>query len=613
MESFSINGQIRYNDIKICGVINLNITPRGMSVMNLYQLYRNKSLLVNRKYQRKLVWTKEEKESLIDSVLSQYPIPLILLAEKGINQIGETTYEIIDGMQRLNALFSFIENQFSVNGSFFDVSQHPTANTLAKEGVFTPVHGDEIKRLNQKQCAAFLEYQLPISTFQGTEREVIEVFGRINSNGKHLSPQEVRQAGTTTVFSELVRELSSEIRGDVSREILPLTEMPEISIDSKNIALGYGVAAEDTFWCNQGILRVSQLRDSEDEQLIADIILSIALKEPFQASKDNFDDYYLNDRKKLEIETAIATYGKENLRNDIKLVFDTIQGMVISKSLEKNYLKNILNPSAGSNAVKEPYYSLFMATYQLIIVDQKEPFNIDQIFVSLSNLASRLASAKSIVTSNRIANINLTVGLIQPYFKDAIHSSRSAGVLAIDFENFLRLSKVEPPHYDFKQGFYTLDNKSRRFDEDSFEKILHNICAMANLGKGRRGWIFIGVSDREAHTLRIEQIDNVVAPRVGDFGVVGLEREAKLKGVSLDQYFSFITTKLTNSDLPDSLKANITSRLSPINYRGSMVIMIEVLCGDEPSWYKDEMYVRDGAQCKKVQGADVASVFSRFK
>lgn len=147
--------------------------------------------------------------------------------------------------------------------------------------------------------------------------------------------------------------------------------MPEISIDSKNIALGYGVAAEDTFWCNQGILRVSQLRDSEDEQLIADIILSIALKEPFQASKDNFDDYYLNDRKKLEIETAIATYGKENLRNDIKLVFDTIQGMVISKSLEKNYLKNILNPSAGSNAVKEPYYSLFMATYQLIIVDQK--------------------------------------------------------------------------------------------------------------------------------------------------------------------------------------------------------------------------------------------------
>ncbi|MEY9094394.1 DUF262 domain-containing protein [Paenibacillus sp. RC84] len=591
----------------------MNITPRGMSVMNLYQLYRSNCLLVNRKYQRKLVWTKEEKEALIDSVLSQYPIPLILLAEKGVNDKGETTYEIIDGMQRLNALFSFIENQFPVNGLYFDVSQHPTANTLAKEGVFSPVHGDEIKRLSQKKCASFLEYQLPISTFQGSEKEVIEVFGRINSNGKHLSPQEVRQAGTTTVFSELVRKLSSEIRGDVSRGVLPLTEMPEISIDSKNIALGYGVAAEDTFWCNQGILRVSHLRDSEDEQLIADIILSVALREPFQASKDNFDDYYLNDKKKLEIETSIATYGRENLKNDIKLVFDTIQNMALSKSSEKNYLKNILNPTAGSNAVKEPYYTLFMAIYELIINDQKEPFNIDSIFSALTNVAGRLASAKSIVTANRIANINLTVGLVQPYFKKATHTLRSAGVLAIDFENYLRLSKIEPPHYDFKQGFYTLDVQNRLFDEESFEKILHNICAMANLGKGRTGYIFIGVSDREAHTLRVEHLDNITVPRVGDFGVVGLEREARLKGVSLDQYFSFITTKITNSALPDALKSNITSRLNPLNYRGSMVIMMEIVGGEEPSWYNDELYVRDGAQCKKVHGADVASVFSRFK
>lgn len=150
----------------------------------------------------------------------------ILLAEKGVNETGETTYEIIDGMQRLNALFGFIENQFAVNDFYFDITQHPTANTLAKDGVFTPISGENIKRLEQKKCAAFLEYQLPISTFQGSEREVIEVFGRINSNGKHLSPQEVRQAGTTTVFSELVREISSEIRGDVSRGILPLTEMP---------------------------------------------------------------------------------------------------------------------------------------------------------------------------------------------------------------------------------------------------------------------------------------------------------------------------------------------------------------------------------------------------
>ncbi|SDL43230.1 Putative DNA-binding domain-containing protein [Bacillus toyonensis] len=591
----------------------MNITPRGMSIMNLYQLYRNKCLLVNRKYQRKLVWTLSEKEALIDSVLSQYPIPLILLADKGKNGNDETTYEIIDGMQRLNALFGFIENQFPSNGYYFDITQHPTANTLAKDGIFTPVQEKSVKLLDQKKCALFLEYQLPISTFQGSEKEVIEVFGRINSNGKHLSPQEVRQAGTTTVFSNLVRELSSEIRGDVSREVLSLTEMPEISIDSKSIALGYGIAADDTFWCNQGILRVSHVRNSEDEQLIADIILSIALKEPFSATKDNFDDYYQTDKKKLEIESAIATYGRENLRHDIKLVFDKIQSFISFGAMERNYLKNILNPTAGGNAVKEPYYTLFMAMYKLIIVDGKEPFRVDDILISLKSLASRIKSGKSISTNNRKENINLTIGLIQDYFKKSTNTLRSPGVLAIDFENYLRLSQVEPPHYDFKQGFYMLHEKNRSFDENSFEKILHNITAMANLGKNRKGYLFIGVADREAHTSRIEELDDITAIRIGDFGIVGLEREAVLKGVNLDQYLAFITTKINNSNLQEKLKSNINSKLNPINYRGKTVLMLEIESGEEPCWYDNEMYIRDGGQCKKINGADVAHVFSRFK
>ncbi len=63
-----------------------------------------------------------------------------------------------------------------------------------------------------------------------SNKEIEDVFNRINSNGKHLSAQEVRSAGVTSNFAELVRLLACEIRGDVSREIVPLTEMPEISI-----------------------------------------------------------------------------------------------------------------------------------------------------------------------------------------------------------------------------------------------------------------------------------------------------------------------------------------------------------------------------------------------
>jgi len=60
----------------------MSIVPRGMTITEAYRLYRTGNLLVNRKYQRKLIWSVEEKERLIGSILRGYPIPLILLAER---------------------------------------------------------------------------------------------------------------------------------------------------------------------------------------------------------------------------------------------------------------------------------------------------------------------------------------------------------------------------------------------------------------------------------------------------------------------------------------------------------------------------------------------------
>ncbi|MFZ7942514.1 helix-turn-helix domain-containing protein [Neobacillus sp. 19] len=197
----------------------------------------------------------------------------------------------------------------------------------------------------------------------------------------------------------------------------------------------------------------------------------------------------------------------------------------------------------------------------------------------------------------------------QDHFRKAKQTLRSIGTLSIDFENYLRLSKVEPAFYDFKQGFYTLAIE-RQLDENSFEKITHNIAALANLGKNRVGWLFIGVTDREEHTQRIEKLDNITASRIGDFGIVGLEREAKLKNVSLDQYISFIADKISNSPLPDNLKSNIVSKM---HYKGNSVLVLEIKCGDDPCWYGPDMYVRAGGHCKKITGQEVGQVFARFK
>ena len=58
------------------GAIEMSVVPQGKAIQAMYRDYREGNLLLNRQYQRKLVWTIEEKQALIDSILSGYPPPV---------------------------------------------------------------------------------------------------------------------------------------------------------------------------------------------------------------------------------------------------------------------------------------------------------------------------------------------------------------------------------------------------------------------------------------------------------------------------------------------------------------------------------------------------------
>lgn len=587
-------------------------SPRGMTIMEAYEAYRNNKLFINRRYQRKLVWSQQEKKDLIESILLQYPIPLVLLASQN------DKYEIIDGMQRLNAIFGFIENHFPVfiggSDKYFNIPDYTFAQSQVAKGVIFPK--TDVEFLTQEQVSAFIQYPFPVTIFKtGSSDEINETFRRINSTGRKLSPQEVRQAGNVSKFSLLVREVASEIRGDASREILLLQEMPEISIDSKLSKHQYGINAEETFWCRHGVLNVSDLKESEDEQLIADIILSCALGVPFPASRVAFDNYYGsgNDDKSNDIDVKINAVGEKNIRTEILTVFSEIFNLV-DFHFEDERLKTILNPNAGGNPVKEAFYTLFMAYYELMIKENKAAFDYKKIKASLKNIHTKLVRSRNYTTTDdRRNNINICKGLIQDHFKKTDSTFRSTTSYVIDFQAYLMKSKTEAAVYDFKQGFYTLNPSNREFDENSFNKILCNISALANLGKDKVGFLFIGVTDKEADTIQVEKLDGLAnVPRYHDFGVVGLEREAKIKGVNLDQYISYITSRISSSNLDSALKTRITKDITPITYHGHTVLMITVTSGSEPVYFDEKLYQRDGANCVEVVGSKQKDIYKLF-
>lgn len=580
----------------------MSVTPRGMSIQEAYREFRDGNFRVNRRYQRKLVWSVEEKAKLADSILEGYPIPLLLLAYT-LKEDASKTFEILDGMQRLNAIFSFIENAFPVKGKFFDVTQLARARALAAEGkiVAAPV-GSEL--LSPDECARFLEYTLAVTEFPASnEQSVNEVFGRINAYGRQLSDQERRQAGVVTPFANLVRELSAEIRGDVSSESLDLAQMPEISVDLDGAIPSYRIKADETFWCKQGVLRRNQLRESEDEQMLADLAISILQGKPFAFSGGALDEIYdSSSQEHREINAALATYGSTRLKHEIISTIAIIRDTIESVDNSSGAFRRIVSPSSP-NPAKTAFYAVFMAFFGLCVTRRRSPADKAKVVHALAGVHDRLNIAAGQIRSEpRLQNINTVKGLIQDAFEDLDPPVLSHGAgAAIQFENALRRSRIETSAFECKQGILRLDSTRAR-DPNLLDKIVNTICGIANIGPSSSGAMFIGVADKVADKQRVEQLYGISSAHVGERYCVGVDREASALGLTLENYTREIVRAIANSKLSEPLKTSVLSNIDCIVYRGMSIVCIWIPAQKSLSDVGDVIYVRQASDTVKAEG-----------
>lgn len=590
----------------------MSIVPRGMSITEAYRLYRSGNLLVNRKYQRKLIWSIEEKSKLIGSILKGYPIPLILLAERP-HIHGSGKYEIIDGMQRLNAICGFIENLYSFDTKYFDVNEFPYAKQLAEENIFESIK--ENKYLSRKECADILDYQIAVTTYTAMdEADITEIFGRINSGGKHLSTQEKRQAGVTSPFPEVVRTISMKLRGDDTAKTLRLFDMPQISIDSKKNNQGYGIQAEETLWCKQGILSISDLRDSKDEDMIADITASILLEQPLPRSTEKLDALYdENTNEFRQIENALAIYGADKLEEDIVKTFSIVGETIDAYSQDPKCLLNIVNPNV-SNPIPQAFYTIFMAFFSLIINSEKQPADPHQIIDSLKGFQKKLdLSRRYATTKDRTNNINQTKGLIQDYFvKNKDNQSLGQGAeLTQSLKNSLLRSKIETAKYECKQGLLDLSH-DRKSNQNLIPRLIETICGIANSDPKSDGYIFLGVADKVEDARRVEELDGIETIEINNRYIVGIDREAKISNKTVEKYVETLINAIRDSGLTDPLKTQVLMKIDIICYKKLSVVRIHVPPQDSVSFVDDKAFTREHSSTIEAKGPQLLAIDKLF-
>lgn len=581
------------------------LDSQSKTLQIVYGWFAEDRLFVNRRYQRKLVWTLSEKQKLVSSVLKGYPIPAILLAER------EGRYEIIDGLQRLYTLNSFIETSFPTeDNKYFHVDEFSNARNRRDQGVFHPLPKMSLE-LEPDEVVKFLDYPLSISVIRGaSESEIDEVFSRINTYGHRLSDQERRQAGVQGGFPELVRSLASDIRGDSSPDILTLSCMPQISIDLPRMQHGYSIQADQVFWVKQGVLNASDLRDGLDEQCIADIVASIVGGQILERSKDALDRIYRSSNLEYQrIARGLDAYGSKRIADEFKYCIEEIEKITQTSKPDKN-LKKILGIT---NQFPGLFSLIILALHDIVFSSKRIISDYDGVRSVFSSIYRNLKNTHRTSSPERKKVIDMLKGAFSDYFISGSPGEIHFNASVIDIDNIIRRSEIELPFYELKQGVYDLNRHKRKLNSEVYTRVIETICAIANSKPKKDGLVLVGVADRDEHAHKIEELDKVSPRKVGKRYVVGVSREAVLQGGTVESYVNGWKTAIRESGLSEPLKSSVLTAIDYNDYYGLGVLIINVPGQKDPSYLNNKMYIRDVDETKEIKDPQrIAAVCRRF-
>lgn len=146
-------------------------------------------------FQRQRVWTKPKMEQFIESLLLGWPVPSIFLV---LDQ--DQRYLVLDGQQRLTALQHFYSG-FYPDGTKFELAE--VAEHL-QGATYESLAAESKRRLNN----TFIQATVIEPSGDDGPESVYRLFGRLNSGGVSLTPQEIRVALYLGPVIDWIRELN---------------------------------------------------------------------------------------------------------------------------------------------------------------------------------------------------------------------------------------------------------------------------------------------------------------------------------------------------------------------------------------------------------------------
>ena len=205
----------------------IRVDTRAFSIHQVNEMIQTGDIDLSPDFQREFVWLDITRKSrLIESLLLRIPLPVFYLA-----QDEEGKFKVVDGVQRLTVIRDFLNNKFRLknleylkecDGKWFKNPYKASNESL--DQIYT-------RRIEQTQI------YLNIIDPQTPERVKYDIFRRINTGGKSLNAQEIRNCLEKPSTRDFVKRLAkSEEFLIATRHSISSTRMADNEIVLRFIA-----------------------------------------------------------------------------------------------------------------------------------------------------------------------------------------------------------------------------------------------------------------------------------------------------------------------------------------------------------------------------------------
>ncbi|MFE1242958.1 DUF262 domain-containing protein [Fictibacillus sp. NPDC058756] len=184
-----INEKYAKGDVRI-------VTEQGrFQLTTIESIVEGSDYILNPEFQRRHRWDVERKSRLVESFIMNVPVPPIFLYE-----VDFSLYEVMDGLQRLTAIYEFYKNKFALTA----LEEWKELNGLTYSELPSQVR----KGIDRRYLSSIILLKETAKTPEEAQRLKQLVFERINSGGEKLEPQETRNALYNGALNQLCIKLA---------------------------------------------------------------------------------------------------------------------------------------------------------------------------------------------------------------------------------------------------------------------------------------------------------------------------------------------------------------------------------------------------------------------